>query len=72
MCLALHLWSTGQCVSCWDANFGASHGHNAFFQTMEREFRMWIKWYGKKCSGFKIEQGDFLDNNMKEKINSAS
>ncbi len=39
---------------------------------MEREFRMWIKWYGKKCSQFKIEMGDFLDEWMKEKINSAS
>ena len=33
---------------------------------------MWIKWYGKKCSQFKIEQGDFLDECMREKINSAS
>ncbi len=33
---------------------------------------MWIKWYGKKCSEFKLEKGDFLDDKMREKINNAS
>ena len=41
-------------------------------QCMESEFRRWMKFYGKICSKYEIVQGDFLAEEMKEKIAHAS
>lgn len=38
---------------------------------MEVQFKKWMKWYGKKYSNFHIDKGDFLCDEMKEKINGA-
>ncbi|XP_059140206.1 uncharacterized protein LOC131928255 isoform X2 [Physella acuta] len=39
---------------------------------MEREFRRWMKWYGKEHQEFLIEKGDFLQDDVKEKLNKAT
>ncbi|KAL3870081.1 hypothetical protein ACJMK2_042696 [Sinanodonta woodiana] len=39
---------------------------------MEKHFKKWMKWYGKKHGNFQLEKGDFLDDPTKEKINSAT
>ncbi|GFN77086.1 hypothetical protein PoB_000359200, partial [Plakobranchus ocellatus] len=39
---------------------------------MEREFRKWMKWYGKEHGNFLIEKGDFLYDNVKDKLNKAT
>ena len=41
-------------------------------QCMESEFRRWMKFYGKICSKYELVKGDFLADEMKEKIASAS
>ncbi|ESO86662.1 hypothetical protein LOTGIDRAFT_220459 [Lottia gigantea] len=43
-----------------------------YAEIMDREFRKWMKWYGKKHGGYKIEKGDFLCDEMKEKVNNAT
>lgn len=40
--------------------------------TMEKEFVKWMKWFGKKHGSFLIERGDFLEEDVKEKINNAT
>ena len=42
------------------------------FQTMESEFRRWMKWYGKKHSDFTLETGDFLQERLRDTIAQAS
>ncbi|KAI8774133.1 serine-rich adhesin for platelets [Biomphalaria glabrata] len=39
---------------------------------MEREFHRWMKWYGKEHGDFLIEKGDFLHDDVKEKLNKAT
>jgi len=39
---------------------------------MESEFRRWMKFYGKICSKYELVKGDFLGDEMKEKIANAS
>jgi len=39
---------------------------------MESEFRRWMKFYGKICSKYELVKGDFLADEMKEKIANAS
>ena len=39
---------------------------------MEKEYIKWMKWYGKTYSDYLIEKGDFLDEDVKEKINNAT
>ncbi|XP_067677050.1 histone-lysine N-methyltransferase, H3 lysine-79 specific-like isoform X9 [Haliotis asinina] len=45
----------------------------AFYQgAMDREFRKWTRWYGKKYSDYKLEKGDFLCEEMKDRLNNAT
>ena len=39
---------------------------------MEKEYKKWMKWYGKKHGDFLIQKGDFLEEDVKEKINNAT
>lgn len=39
---------------------------------MIQEFEKWMKWYGKQYSPFEIKKGDFLCDEVKEKINNAT
>jgi len=39
---------------------------------MSSEFRRWMAFYGKEYSDFELQKGDFLCDQMKEKINTAT
>lgn len=41
-------------------------------QNMNRLFRAWMQWYGKKFGEFRLIKGDFLTDEHREKINTAS
>ena len=41
-------------------------------QSMEREFKKWMKWYGKKYRPFRLDVGDFLEENWKDQIASST
>lgn len=38
---------------------------------MKRQFRFWLKWYGRKCSNFELFRGDFFGEEFKEMIYGA-
>jgi Histone methylation protein DOT1 len=42
------------------------------FQQMSAEFRRWMAFYGKEYCPYELERGDFLCEEMKEKINTAT
>lgn len=42
------------------------------YQQMSAEFRRWMSFYGKQYNPYELERGDFLCEEMKEKINSAT
>ncbi|XP_052258145.1 histone-lysine N-methyltransferase, H3 lysine-79 specific-like isoform X2 [Dreissena polymorpha] len=44
----------------------------AYAELMIKQFKRWMKWYGKKYSNFLLEKGDFLSDDTKERINSAT
>jgi hypothetical protein len=56
-------YSSADVVAC-DMLFGK--------QCLEAEFRKWMKFYGKICSEYKLKKGDFLSDEMKEVISSAT
>jgi H3 lysine-79-specific histone-lysine N-methyltransferase len=39
---------------------------------MATEFEKWMSWYGKEHGQYQIEKGDFLIEEVKEKINNAT
>ena len=39
---------------------------------MENSFIKWMKWFGKTYSNYLLEKGDFLCEEVKEKINNAT
>ncbi|CAK1544629.1 unnamed protein product [Leptosia nina] len=43
-----------------------------YAENMDSNFRMWMKWYGKKYGEYKLIKGDFLMDEHREKINSAT
>lgn len=43
-----------------------------YAESMNRHFREWMQWYGKKFGEYKLIKGDFLTEEHREKINSAS
>lgn len=44
----------------------------ACFQRMSAEFRRWMVFYGKEYNPYELERGDFLCDEMKDRINSAT
>lgn len=43
-----------------------------YAETMDKEFRKWMKWYGKKHAEYTLEKGDFLSEEWKERIANTS
>ncbi|GBP29283.1 Histone-lysine N-methyltransferase, H3 lysine-79 specific [Eumeta japonica] len=43
-----------------------------YAESMDNHFRMWMQWYGKKYGDYKLIKGDFLMDEHREKINSAT
>ncbi|KAI5635753.1 histone methylation protein DOT1 domain-containing protein [Phthorimaea operculella] len=43
-----------------------------YAEFMDANFRMWMKWYGKKHGEYKLIKGDFLMDEHREKINAAT
>ncbi|XP_021339440.1 histone-lysine N-methyltransferase, H3 lysine-79 specific-like isoform X1 [Mizuhopecten yessoensis] len=43
-----------------------------YAEDMEKQFKRWMKWYGKKFSNYQLDKGDFLCDEMVEKINNAT
>ncbi|XP_018428784.1 PREDICTED: histone-lysine N-methyltransferase, H3 lysine-79 specific-like, partial [Nanorana parkeri] len=43
-----------------------------YAETMDKEFRKWMKWYGKKHSEYTLERGDFLSEEWRERIANTS
>ncbi|XP_060071074.1 histone-lysine N-methyltransferase, H3 lysine-79 specific-like [Ylistrum balloti] len=43
-----------------------------YAEDMETQFKRWMKWYGKKNSNYQLDKGDFLCDEMVEKINNAT
>ncbi|KAJ7308213.1 hypothetical protein JRQ81_008733 [Phrynocephalus forsythii] len=43
-----------------------------YAETMDKEFRKWMKWYGKKHADYTLERGDFLSEEWRERIASTS
>uniref|UniRef100_A0AAX7T038 Histone-lysine N-methyltransferase, H3 lysine-79 specific n=1 Tax=Astatotilapia calliptera TaxID=8154 RepID=A0AAX7T038_ASTCA len=43
-----------------------------YAETMHKEFKKWMKWYGKKHGEYTLERGDFLSEEWKERIANTS
>ncbi|CAH0592341.1 unnamed protein product [Chrysodeixis includens] len=43
-----------------------------YAESMDVNFRTWMKWYGKKYGEYKLIKGDFLLDEHREKINAAT
>uniref|UniRef100_A0A3B5LY97 Histone-lysine N-methyltransferase, H3 lysine-79 specific n=1 Tax=Xiphophorus couchianus TaxID=32473 RepID=A0A3B5LY97_9TELE len=40
----------------------------SYAETMDKEFKKWMRWYGKKHGEYTLERGDFLSEEWKERI----
>ncbi|XP_076352916.1 histone-lysine N-methyltransferase, H3 lysine-79 specific-like isoform X2 [Tachypleus tridentatus] len=45
---------------------------NLYAEEMIKNFKAWMKWYGKTCGDFKLIKGDFLTQEHKETIISST
>ncbi|XP_063357606.1 histone-lysine N-methyltransferase, H3 lysine-79 specific [Cydia amplana] len=43
-----------------------------YAECMDSNFKMWMRWYGKKYGEYKLIKGDFLMDEHREKINAAT
>nr|XP_015832760.2 histone-lysine N-methyltransferase, H3 lysine-79 specific isoform X3 [Nothobranchius furzeri] len=43
-----------------------------YAETMDKEFKKWMKWYGKKHGEYTLERGDFLSEEWKDRIANTS
>ncbi|KAL1492765.1 hypothetical protein ABEB36_010966 [Hypothenemus hampei] len=43
-----------------------------YAESMNKNFRTWMQWYGKKYGEYKLIRGDFLTEEHREKINQAT
>ncbi|KPP74698.1 histone-lysine N-methyltransferase, H3 lysine-79 specific-like, partial [Scleropages formosus] len=44
----------------------------SYAESMDKEFKKWMKWYGKKHGEYTLEKGDFLSEEWKERIANTS
>ncbi|KAJ8371564.1 hypothetical protein AAFF_G00307120 [Aldrovandia affinis] len=44
----------------------------SYAEVMDREFKRWMKWYGKKHGEYTLERGDFLSEEWKDRIANSS
>uniref|UniRef100_A0A3B5LPV7 Histone-lysine N-methyltransferase, H3 lysine-79 specific n=1 Tax=Xiphophorus couchianus TaxID=32473 RepID=A0A3B5LPV7_9TELE len=44
----------------------------SYAETMDKEFKKWMRWYGKKHGEYTLERGDFLSEEWKERIATTS
>jgi H3 lysine-79-specific histone-lysine N-methyltransferase len=68
--VVLQVAASTNCKICYGIEKAEWPGQYA--ETMDTEFRKWMKWYGKKHAEYKLDKGDFLCDEVKEKINQAS
>ncbi|XP_062868843.1 histone-lysine N-methyltransferase, H3 lysine-79 specific isoform X2 [Trichomycterus rosablanca] len=45
---------------------------STYAEAMDREFKRWMKWYGKKHGEYTLERGDFLSEDWRERIANTS
>ncbi|XP_038134979.1 histone-lysine N-methyltransferase, H3 lysine-79 specific isoform X1 [Cyprinodon tularosa] len=45
---------------------------STYAETMDKEFKKWMRWYGKKHGEYTLEKGDFLSEEWKERIANTS
>lgn len=45
---------------------------STYAETMDKEFKKWMRWYGKKHGEYTLERGDFLSEEWKERIANTS
>ncbi|XP_076009056.1 histone-lysine N-methyltransferase, H3 lysine-79 specific isoform X3 [Genypterus blacodes] len=43
-----------------------------YAESMDKEFKKWMKWYGKKHGEYTLERGDFLSEEWKDRIANTS
>ncbi|XP_072293990.1 histone-lysine N-methyltransferase, H3 lysine-79 specific isoform X1 [Eucyclogobius newberryi] len=43
-----------------------------YAESMDKEFKKWMRWYGKKHGEYTLERGDFLSEEWKERIANTS
>lgn len=43
-----------------------------YAEDMDTLFKTWMRWFGKRCSEYQLIKGDFLSDEHREKINSAT
>ncbi|XP_053556076.1 histone-lysine N-methyltransferase, H3 lysine-79 specific [Bombina bombina] len=43
-----------------------------YAESMDKEFRKWMKWYGKKHAEYTLERGDFLSEEWRDRIANTS
>ncbi|XP_042198738.1 histone-lysine N-methyltransferase, H3 lysine-79 specific isoform X2 [Callorhinchus milii] len=43
-----------------------------YAESMDNEFRKWMRWYGKKYGEYTLERGDFLSEEWRDKIANTS
>ncbi|KAM8875323.1 histone-lysine N-methyltransferase, H3 lysine-79 specific isoform 2-T3 [Spinachia spinachia] len=43
-----------------------------YAESMDKEFKKWMKWYGKRHGEYTLERGDFLSEEWKERIANTS
>lgn len=68
--VVLQVAAATPCKMCYGiekAEFPAKYA-----ETMAKEYERWMSWFGKKHGQYKIEKGDFLCEEVKEKINNAT
>nr|XP_039259776.1 uncharacterized protein LOC120336220 isoform X1 [Styela clava] len=68
--VVLQVASSTPCKMCYGVEKAPLPAQYAV--TMERNFRRWMKWYGKTYRPYKISEADFLSDDWREKISTAT
>ncbi|XP_057663160.1 histone-lysine N-methyltransferase, H3 lysine-79 specific-like isoform X1 [Diorhabda carinulata] len=68
--VVLQMAAATPCKSC--LGIERAEVPSRYAESMNRNFRTWMQWYGKKYGEYKLLKGDFLTEEHREKINQAT
>ncbi|XP_050423651.1 histone-lysine N-methyltransferase, H3 lysine-79 specific isoform X2 [Adelges cooleyi] len=68
--IVLQMAASTQCKICWGVE--KADVPSSYSEYMHTNFQKWMSWYGKRYGEYKLIKGDFLSEEHREKITSAS
>ena len=68
--VVLQVAASTRCKMAWGVE--KAEWPNRYAESMDYHFKRWMRWWGKHYGEYRLMKGDFLEEQHREKVNSAN